>query len=110
MRIDPAGYPFVLGALALAALVAVAGFGLWVLLPLVLAGFFLFFFRDPDRHASIGPDDVVAPADGRVVVAGDPEPGAAPPGVWRQITILLSPLDVHVTPMPAPGPVTRVAH
>ncbi len=108
MRIDPAGYPFILGALVLAVLVAAAGFGLWALLPLVLAGFFLFFFRDPDRHIAIGPDEVVAPADGRVVVAGDPEPGAAPPGVWRQISIFLSPLDVHVNRMPVSGRVTRV--
>jgi phosphatidylserine decarboxylase len=110
MRIDPAGVPFVLGALGLAALVALAGLGAWVVLPLLLSGFFLFFFRDPDRATSPGPDEVVAPADGRVVVAGDPEPGAAPPGTWRQISIFLSPLDVHVNRMPVSGRVTRVEY
>lgn len=110
MRIDPAGYVFVGGAALLAVLLALAGLGPWAVIPFVLAGFFLFFFRDPDRSAVIGSDDVVSPADGRVVLAGDPEAGAAPPGEWRQISIFLSPLDVHVNRIPVTGVVTRVEY
>ncbi len=110
MRIDPAGYPFIGGAAALAVLLALAGLRLWALIPLVLCGFFVFFFRDPNRRASIGPDDVLSPADGRVVLAGNPEAGAAPPGDWRQISIFLSPLDVHVNRIPVTGKVTRVEY
>lgn len=82
----------------------------------VLAGFFLFFFRDPDRQPdrdapgrSEGERDaVLAPADGRVLVAGPAIAEAAPPGAWQQISIFLSPLDVHVNRVPVGGRVTRV--
>ena len=52
--------------------------------------------------------DVVSPADGRVGLAGDPEPGAAPPGQWKQVSIFLSPMDVHVNRVPVSGRVLRV--
>jgi phosphatidylserine decarboxylase len=107
MRIDPAGWPFVFGALVL----ALAGSLLspWLALPaLVLAGFFLFFFRDPDRLITPDDDAVLAPADGRVLIAGDAVKAAAPPGQWRQISIFLSPMDVHVNRVPVSGQVTKV--
>jgi phosphatidylserine decarboxylase len=110
MRIDPSGYPFI-GVAALVAL-ALALFGqrFWAIVPLVFVAFFLFFFRDPDRSAVLGADDVVSPADGKVMVAGDPEPGVPPPGVWRQISIFLSPLDVHVNRIPVTGDVTKIEY
>jgi phosphatidylserine decarboxylase len=109
MRIDPAGHPFIGGALVAAAL-AGAGFGWAFGIPfLVLAGFFLFFFRDPERLVNAAADAVLSPADGRVLVAGPAVPAAAPPGEWLQISIFLSPMDVHVNRVPASGRVTRVS-
>jgi phosphatidylserine decarboxylase len=109
-RIDPAGVPFVLGALA-AAFLAGVGLRWWLALPfLVLAGFFLFFFRDPERRSSTDPNAVLSPADGRVLIAGSALPEAAPPGEWRQVSIFLSPMDVHVNRVPASGRVTRVTY
>ena len=66
MRIDPAGWPFVLGALVLAIIAAFAAglpFGIALL---VLTVFFLFFFRDPDRAVTVPAGTVVtvAPATG----------------------------------------------
>jgi phosphatidylserine decarboxylase len=79
---------------------------------LVLAGFFAFFFRDPDRTPSQDPDVVVSPADGRVMMAGcaaaDAAPSALSAGGWQQISIFLSPMDVHVNWIPVSGKVTRV--
>ena len=110
VRIDPAGVPFVLGALA-AAFLAGVGLRWWLALPfLVLAGFFLFFFRDPERRSSTDPNAVLSPADGRVLIAGSALPEAAPPGEWRQVSIFLSPMDVHVNRVPASGRVTRVTY
>jgi phosphatidylserine decarboxylase len=110
VRIDPAGFPFVLGALA-AGLIAGAGVAWWIALPfLVLAGFFLFFFRDPERRSSTDSSAVLSPADGRVLIAGPALPEAAPPGDWRQVSIFLSPMDVHVNRVPASGRVTRVTY
>ncbi len=110
MRLDPAGGPFIGGAL-IAALLG----GLLVGWPLALvfvalSAFFAFFFRDPDRRISARDDEVLSPADGRVLVAGTPQPGNAPPGEFQQVSIFLSPMDVHVNRIPASGVVTQVSY
>ncbi len=110
MFIDRAGLPFIGIALILA-----AGFGWWMgrgaTVPfLVLAAFFVFFFRDPNRLTPTGPNLVVSPADGRVMIAGDPAGAGAPTGEWKQISIFLSPLDVHVNRTPVEGRVTHVEY
>jgi phosphatidylserine decarboxylase len=110
MFIDRAGLPFILIALGLAAAAAWGGGRAWAVPFLVLAAFFVFFFRDPDRTAPTGPGLVVSPADGRVMIAGGaPGPGA-PAGEWRQISIFLSPMDVHVNRTPVEGEVTHVEY
>jgi phosphatidylserine decarboxylase len=109
MRIDPAGWPFVLGGLGLTLLAWMAGGAVYGLLCLVLTAFFLFFFRDPERHHDAPASAVISPADGRVMVAGEPT-GTPPPGDWRQITVFLSPMDVHVNRMPVGGRVTAVKY
>ena len=110
MLIDRAGLPFIGIALALA---AGAGWGFgraWAIPFLVLAAFFLFFFRDPDRHVPTGPNLVVSPADARIMVAGAPAGPGAPPGQWQTISMFLSPMDVHVNRLPVEGRVTRVEY
>jgi len=109
MRIDPAGWPFVLGGVAVALLSWLTGGPLFGALFGVLTLFFLFFFRDPERRHHADDSAVISPADGRVMVAGDPT-GTPPPGTCRQITIFLSPLDVHVNRMPVSGRVTSVKY
>jgi phosphatidylserine decarboxylase len=110
MRIDPSGWPFVLGGLALA-IMALALFNAFAgIALLVVTLFFLFFFRDPDREVTAPPPAVVSPADGRVMVAGTPTTPSFPADVWRQISIFLSPMDVHVNRMPVGGRVTRVKY
>jgi phosphatidylserine decarboxylase len=110
MRLDSAGLPFVVGALALA-VVSGATIGWTMATPFaVLGAFFVFFFRDPERRAP-GAEDadvVLSPADGRVLVAGPAVASAAPAGAWQQISVFLSPMDVHVNRVPVSGRVTRV--
>ncbi|MDR1935331.1 MAG: phosphatidylserine decarboxylase, partial [Candidatus Accumulibacter sp.] len=68
------GWPFIAGSLFLALAVSAAGF--WPALPFwLLFVFCLQFFRDPARVAAGGPNSVLSPADGRIVVveeADDP--------------------------------------
>jgi phosphatidylserine decarboxylase len=110
MKIDRAGYPFIAGALLPALGLALSRRrGLAVPLAL-LGGFFAYFFRDPDRGIPTEPGIVVAPADGKVMVAGPADPRWAPPGVWNQVTIFLSPLDVHMNRAPVGGRITRVQY
>jgi phosphatidylserine decarboxylase len=116
LRLDPAGLPFVGGALALA-VVSGAAIGWMLAVPFAALGlFFAFFFRDPERTVPDAGHQVLAPADGRVLVAGAVQPGAAPAaattpagsGTWQQISIFLSPMNVHVNRIPVSGRITRV--
>ncbi|MCA1781298.1 MAG: phosphatidylserine decarboxylase [Intrasporangiaceae bacterium] len=111
--IEPAGLP----AIAIAAVPAVAAaltgrhrlaLGL-ATLPAAVAA----FFRDPDRPVDSRPAaerDVLSPADGRVMHAGEPQLGVAPPGDWLQVAIFLSALDVHINRSPAAGVVRAVSY
>ena len=110
MRIDPAGWPFIGGSLILAILAGLFVGGGGAGLFLILTGFFLFFFRDPERSITKDADVVISPADGRVMVAGMPTGAACPAGNWQQISIFLSPMDVHVNRMPIGGRVTKVEY
>jgi phosphatidylserine decarboxylase len=124
MRIDRAGWPFITGPLAPAALAAVAGRvsrrrGLtraaWPFL--ALSAYMTLFFRDPDRQCDSvppGPDDVLSPADGVVMVAGTPQDGVAPEpapdGEWQQVSVFLSVVDVHVNRSPYRGEVVESSY
>jgi phosphatidylserine decarboxylase len=110
MKFDPAGWPFVGAALILTGLAAWLG-GVLAGVPFfVLAVLLLLFFRDPERHPPPDQHAIVSPADGRVLVAGPAQPGVSPPGEWQQISVFLSPLDVHVNRVPASGRVTSVTY
>jgi phosphatidylserine decarboxylase len=108
MRIDPAGWPFALVAGVLALLFWLAGYAVPAAVCGLATGLFLFFFRDPERRIISRAGDVLAPADGRVVVAGPAQPEAAPEGDWQQVSIFLSPMDVHVNRLPVGGTIRRV--
>lgn len=72
------------------------------------------FFRDPDRRPDLGapvdPDVLLAPADGKVMHVGEPQPGVAPAGDWQQISIFLALSDVHMNRTPMGGRVVSVSH
>jgi phosphatidylserine decarboxylase len=108
--IDRAGVPFTAVAAVPAVLMFVMrapGLAMALLiLPIAIA----LFFRDPDRTPPSGSHLVLSPADGSVVFAGEGVPGQMPPGAWRQVTIFLSPLDVHINRVPVSGIVTRVEY
>jgi phosphatidylserine decarboxylase len=117
MRIDRAGWPFITGPLVPAALAAAAGrrwAARWIALPfLALSAYMAVFFRDPDRRCDVEPpaaDDIVSPADGVVMVAGEPQPGVAPEGDWQQVSVFLSVVDVHVNRSPYRGEVVESSY
>jgi phosphatidylserine decarboxylase len=120
MHIDRAGWPFLAVPLAPAAALATLGRTTgrrslrlaswpWV----ALSAYMALFFRDPDRRCDREPpasQDVLAPADGVVMVAGEPQPGVAPEGDWQQVSIFLSVVDVHVNRSPYRGQVTSTSY
>ena len=111
MSIDRAGYPFIAVALIPAAVGLATGRPMLALLLTSLAVGVALFFRDPARVPPQTPDAVVSPADGRVLYVGAADRSLAPASDdWLQISIFLSPLDVHVNRVPIAGQVTRVDH
>jgi len=110
MRIDPAGWPFVVGGLVVAIVVAFLAGTPYGLVLLGLTVFFLFFFRDPERQVNAAADAVLSPADGRVMLAGPSTAESFPPSQWQQISIFLSPMDVHINRMPVGGTIMKVQY
>jgi len=79
-------------------------------LSLALVVFILFFFRDPDRET---PDDdslIISPADGKVVMVKEVDEDIYMKSKAIQISIFLSPLNVHVNRVPASGTIEYVKY
>jgi phosphatidylserine decarboxylase len=79
----------------------------WAIPPLLLALFFLWFFRDPEREIPDTPGAVVSPADGKVT---DVSVIAAGGEKRTRISIFLSVFDVHVNRSPIAGVVREVRY
>src|SRR5579864_8977860 len=79
----------------------------WAAIPVLLAAFFLWFFRDPERTIPDLPGAVVSPADGKVtdistvLLAGSKR---------NRISIFLSVFDVHVNRSPMVGVIRDVRY
>jgi len=102
------GYIYALVFLAVAALCNLFTGSLWLSsIPLLLAVFFLWFFRDPQRTIPAGDGLIVSPGDGHVT---ETAPIATPDGAGRRISIFLSVFDVHVNRAPISGVVIRVRY
>lgn len=67
--------------------------------------FTLYFFRDPNRTAPNEKNILVSPADGKVLVIKKVEPDRYLEGTCTQVSIFMSPLNVHVNRIPINGKV-----
>lgn len=72
--------------------------------------FTLYFFRDPDRTTPVGDDLVVSPADGEVVLVKEVREDEFLKGEGVQVSIFMSPLNVHVNRFPISGKVGYFQH
>ena len=100
------GYFYALGLGAVALLVwQLTHSSALVALPLVLAAFFLWFFRDPERKIPAGPGQIVSPGDGLVT---DAEWIETTSGSRLRLSIFLNVFDVHVNRSPVAGTVKLV--
>ncbi len=76
-------------------------------IPVLLAVFFLWFFRDPEREIPTGPGLIVSPGDGKVEEAEWIETTV---GSRFRVSIFLSVVDVHVNRAPISGRVTLMEY
>jgi len=79
----------------------------WAMLPVVLALFFLWFFRDPTRAIPQESGALVSPADGKVT---DVSVVNTENGKQTRVSIFLSVFDVHVNRSPVAGVVRDVRY
>jgi phosphatidylserine decarboxylase len=79
----------------------------WGIAPVLLAAFFLWFFRDPRRTIPAGSGLIVSPGDGLVT---ETAAIATPNGPRQRISIFLSVFDVHVNRSPIGGVLSRVSY
>jgi len=70
---------------------------------ILLVAFILFFFRNPERHPPEGDNLILSPADGDIVQIKEVEENRYIKGPAKQISIFLSPLNVHVNRLPVSG-------
>ncbi len=112
------GFTVIAAALIISAVLVVAGYfagGYWAwllsALAVFIAGFTLYFFRDPDRKLPENSDNLlVAPADGKVILLNESIRHDFFEGACTQFSIFLSPLDVHVNRVPASGRITQATY
>ncbi len=107
LSLAPEGYPFLVvpavgGVLSyLFGYPALAGACLVVVLACAA------FFRDPARRSDAPEDAILAPADGKVLCVCAAPPAATALGLATQISIFMSPADVHVNRAPIAGTVRQ---
>jgi phosphatidylserine decarboxylase len=77
----------------------------WAVAPVLLAVFFLWFFRDPERTIPAAPGLIVSPGDGLVT---ETVTITTPEGPRQRISIFLNVFNVHVNRSPIGGVLSRV--
>ncbi|UCH64561.1 MAG: phosphatidylserine decarboxylase family protein [Ignavibacterium sp.] len=76
-----------------------------IVVAVLLICFTLYFFRDPERNPPQKDDVVVSPADGRVLFVKEVVDDKFVNGKANQVSIFMSPLNVHVNRIPITGKV-----
>ena len=99
------GYYYALALVGVAVLMGWLAGPLWTLPACLLALFFLWFFRDPERTIPDSAGAVVSPGDGKVTDVSS----ILTDGIPRtRISIFLSVFDVHVNRSPVAGVIREV--
>jgi len=77
---------------------------------LVLAGLVVYFFRIPERTTNKNPDQVIAPADGKIVEIKEVFEKEYFKDNRIQVSIFMSPLNVHQNKAPVSGVISYLKH
>src|SRR5579862_2168849 len=101
------GYYYALALIVAAVLLGWLTRPAWAIVPCLLAIFFLWFFRDPERAIPQDPGAVVSPGDGKVTDVSTVTVGSEQ---QTRISIFLSVFDVHVNRSPIAGVVREVRY
>ncbi|ACI21255.1 phosphatidylserine decarboxylase family protein [Thermodesulfovibrio yellowstonii] len=103
------GLPYIGGALFLSSFFYLLWLEPVAIAFAILSLFFLYFFRDPERTPPADPNVVVSPADGKVISIKQHGESFCDKG-HTEISIFMSPFDVHVNRAPFDGIVKEVVY
>ena len=109
-KFAPEGYPFFFIFALAAVITAVFGKPWMVAVPLVLLLFMFFFFRDPERITTENKNAFYSPADGKVILIKETFENEMLNEKALEVSIFMSPFDVHVNRAPCNGVVKDVKH
>jgi phosphatidylserine decarboxylase len=101
------GYFYALPLIAAAVLLGWLTNPAWAVIPCLLAFFFLWFFRDPERAIPQDAGAVVSPGDGKVTDVASVTVGNEK---WMRLSIFLSVFNVHVNRSPITGVIRDVRY
>src|SRR5580704_15214408 len=101
------GYLYAFPLIAAAILLGWLASPVWAVLPILLAAFFLWFFRDPERAIPQEAGAVVSPGDGKVT---DVSPVTVAGRRQTRVSIFLSVFNVHVNRSPIAGVIRDVRY
>ena len=97
------GYPFIIVPLLLALAAGYFINAYAAVLPVLLALYFMYFFRNPRRRPPTDDSLLVSPADGTVVGIEEVDEDTYLNQKCRKVIIFLSIFDAHVNRAPLPG-------
>jgi phosphatidylserine decarboxylase len=103
----PDGYYYAIPLVLAAILIGWLTAPLWAAPALLLAAFFLWFFRDPERAVPSIEDAIVSPADGKVTDISQIQVNGVE---WQRISIFLNVFNVHVNRSPIAGVIRDVRY
>src|SRR6266700_7862656 len=101
------GYLYAAPLLAAAILLGWLSNPAWAIIPVLLAFFFLWFFRDPERAIPTDPGAVVSPGDGKVTDVSTITVGNQK---QTRLSIFLNVFNVHVNRSPITGVIREIRY
>lgn len=110
LPLAPEGYPFVIVPVLAGLLAWLFGYAPVAIVLWLLGVFSAAFFRDPARSSDAPADAVLAPADGKVLKLIPSPPEFLAMGLPQQVSIFMSPANVHVNRAPISGMVAKAAY
>jgi phosphatidylserine decarboxylase len=101
------GIYYALACILVAVLIACLTVWPLAVIPLLLAAFFLWFFRDPERSIPATPGGIVSPGDGKVTDVSVVQIEGRP---RTRISVFLNVFNVHVNRSPIAGVISKVEY
>ncbi len=104
------GYPFIAFAAFVTLITAILGYELLAWPALLLTTFVLAFFRDPERMTAASADELISPADGKVILVEEQFDDIYLQKQVIKISIFMNIFNVHVNRIPMDGTVKEIRY